>query len=35
MSAETAPSVLYDYYNPESSVTLRPRHFDVTQSQEN
>jgi hypothetical protein len=35
MSAETAPSVLYDYYNPESLVTLRPRHFDVTQSQPN
>ena len=35
MSAETAPSVLYDYYNPESSVTLKPSHFDVMQSQDN
>lgn len=35
MSAETAPSVLYDYYNPESSVTLKPTHFDVMQSQDN
>jgi len=34
MSAETAPSLLYDYYNPESSVTLKPRHFDVTQPQD-
>jgi len=35
MSAETAPSVLYDYYNPESSVTIKPAHFDVTPSQNN
>jgi len=34
MSAETAPSLLYDYYNPESSVTLKPSHFVVTQSQQ-
>jgi len=33
MSAETAPSLLYDYYNPESSVILKPRHFDVTQAE--
>jgi len=30
MSAETAPSILYDYYNPDSSVTLKPTHFEVT-----
>lgn len=29
MSAETAPSLLYDYYNPEASVTLKPSRFDV------
>jgi A-macroglobulin receptor binding domain len=34
MSAETAPSLLYDYYNPESSVTLIPSHFVVTQSKQ-
>jgi hypothetical protein len=34
MSAETAPSLLYDYYNPESSVTLKPQHFDVTSAKE-
>ena len=33
MSAETAPSLLYDYYNPESSVTQKPQHFEVMQSQ--
>jgi len=33
MSAETAPSLLYDYYNPESSVTLKPRHFDITEGE--
>ena len=32
MSAETAPSLLYDYYNPESSVTLKPTHFNVEQA---
>jgi hypothetical protein len=34
ISAETAPSALYDYYNPDSSVTLKPRHFDVMQAAE-
>ena len=31
MQAETAPSVLYDYYNPEASVTLKPIRFVVGQ----
>ncbi|MBZ5722747.1 MAG: hypothetical protein LAO03_20605 [Acidobacteriia bacterium] len=35
MQAETAPSLLYDYYNPEDSVTLKPSHFEVTQGKEN
>jgi len=35
MSAETAPSLLYDFYNPESSVTQKPQHFDVAQGQNN
>jgi len=30
MRAETAPSVLYDYYNPDASVTLKPTRFEVT-----
>jgi hypothetical protein len=30
MQAETAPSLLYDYYNPEAAVTLRPVRFEVT-----
>ena len=29
MRAETAPSMLYDYYNPEASVTLKPEEFVV------
>jgi len=29
MQAETAPSTLYDYYNPDSAVTLKPVRFDV------
>jgi hypothetical protein len=33
MQAETAPSLLYDYYNPESSVTLKPSRFDVAEVQ--
>ena len=34
MQAETAPSLLYDYYNPEASVTVKPSRFDVTQGKE-
>ena len=34
MQAETAPSLLYDYYNPEVSVTVRPSRFDVTPGKE-
>jgi hypothetical protein len=33
MKAETAASVLYDYYNPEASVTLKPSKFDVMQAE--
>ena len=29
MRAETAPSMLYDYYNPDASVTLKPEEFVV------
>jgi hypothetical protein len=29
VQAETAPSTLYDYYNPDSVVTLKPVRFDV------
>jgi hypothetical protein len=35
MQAETAPSLLYDYYNPEASVIVAPTRFDVTQGNEN
>jgi hypothetical protein len=31
MQAETAPSLLYDYYNPDSAVTLKPVRFDVVE----
>jgi hypothetical protein len=31
MQAETAPSLLYDYYNPDASITLRPSLFEVRQ----
>ncbi len=31
MQAQTAPSLLYDYYNPESSVTLKPSYFEITE----
>jgi hypothetical protein len=34
MHAETAPSTLYDYYNPEAAVTLAPTRFDVNQGKE-
>ena len=34
MHAETAPSTLYDYYNPEASVTLEPTRFDLSQGKE-
>jgi uncharacterized protein YfaS (alpha-2-macroglobulin family) len=34
MKAETAPSLLYDYYNPDASVTLKPQKFDVTQGKQ-
>jgi hypothetical protein len=30
MQAETAPSLLYDYYNPDATVTVQPTRFDVT-----
>ena len=30
MRAETAPSLLYDYYNPDAAVTVQPTRFDVT-----
>jgi hypothetical protein len=30
MKAETAPSVLYDYYNPDALVNVQPVRFDVT-----
>jgi len=29
MQAHAAPSLLYDYYNPEAQVALRPNHFEV------
>jgi A-macroglobulin TED domain/Alpha-2-macroglobulin family/Carboxypeptidase regulatory-like domain/MG2 domain/A-macroglobulin receptor binding domain/Macroglobulin domain MG3 len=32
MSAETAPSLLYDYYNPEASVMIQPVRFEVEQA---
>jgi hypothetical protein len=35
MQAETAPSLLYDYYNPDASVTLKPTRFDVTEGATN
>jgi len=31
IDAETAPSDLYDYYNPDSSVVLKPTHFERTE----
>ncbi len=31
MQAQTAPSQLYDYYNPDSSVTVKPTYFDITE----
>jgi len=31
MSAETAPSLLYDYYNPEDRVMIQPIRFEVEQ----
>jgi hypothetical protein len=34
MEAESAPSQLYDYYNPEASVTVKPSRFVVTQGKE-
>jgi hypothetical protein len=30
LKARTAPSVLYDYYNPEALVTLSPADFNIT-----
>jgi hypothetical protein len=30
MQAETAPSLLYDYYNPDAAVTVQPTRFDVS-----
>lgn len=29
LEAQTASSVLYDYYNPEARVVVRPTHFMV------
>ena len=34
MQAETAPSLLYDYYNPDASLTVKPSRFEVTQGKE-
>jgi len=34
MRAESAPSLLYDYYNPEASMTVKPSRFEVTQGKE-
>jgi len=31
MQAQTAPSLLYDYYNPDSAITLKPVRFEVGQ----
>jgi hypothetical protein len=31
MQAETAPSLLYDYYNPDASITLKPSLFEIRQ----
>ena len=31
MRAETAPSLLYDYYNPDAAVALKPVQFEVAQ----
>ena len=29
VSAQTAPSIVYDYYNPEAQATLAPLKFNV------
>jgi hypothetical protein len=29
LKAQSAPSVLYDYYNPEARVTVVPTRFEV------
>jgi hypothetical protein len=34
MQAESAPSLLYDYYNPEASVSVKPSLFQVSQGKE-
>jgi hypothetical protein len=34
MQAESAPSLLYDYYNPEASVSVKPSLFHVTQGKQ-
>lgn len=31
MLAQTAPSLLYDYYNPDASITLKPSFLEVRQ----
>ena len=31
MQAETAPSRLYDYYNPDSAIIVKPVRFDVAE----
>ena len=34
MQAETAPSLLYDYYNPEASVIVKPTRFEISPGKE-
>lgn len=34
MQAESAPSLLYDYYNPEASVSVKPSLFQVSQGKQ-
>jgi hypothetical protein len=31
LSAQTAPSLLYDYYNPEARTVLAPTKFNVSE----
>ena len=34
LNAQTAPSVLYDYYNPEARMVLAPTRFNVVERQQ-
>jgi hypothetical protein len=34
MRAKSAPSKVYDYYNPDASVTLPPETFEVRETNE-